>query len=574
MLAQEQLIYTIRKTSVRFPVSLGAAVPAALLFGNALVYEDNIAVQTLAGINAVLWAIAAELLLEGRRVIGFWRFLAIVPVCLSVVLVGNQESGTLGAVIGIPLAFAGGLTLLFASTNPGRSTSADGWGRLRETAVSAAIALGLSLTGCIGATAAVYLFDFLLWSVSGEAIVWIWSLGMVFGSSVVFLARLRLIDSDPIPPGRSYRGFFLWLLFPLTTIYVIILHAFALRFLPFLSLPDGGTGWTVAPFLAVVFILLHGLRGIAETRWVAMILRWGPASIPVPAILILLAASDRISVYGWTEARYYLVLLGSWALFVSIGWLLRPQWSWLRWQTGSLAILLALSAFGPWSASGIAIASQTDILNRIFAEALPDHTLGEEGGSGTNSWRNTRWPGDWESHERLADVRRWLNRRHALPAVLNRDLASMHAPRPRPLATCRLNSDVSQSVRNLMDVHGYSVMFRFNAAQPDGGPQELNLILPNGAALSIILTIAQDGQSVLVETSDERSVEIPFESALNLANRRCLGETGNRRMPAQMVVEGVSDSLKAGIAVDGMLVARREDNGWRVREFFGTLLID
>ncbi|MEL6373184.1 MAG: DUF4153 domain-containing protein [Pseudomonadota bacterium] len=147
----------------------------------------------------------------------------------------------------------------------------------------------------------------------------------------------------------AITGIVTYVLVPLLLTYAVILHAYAVKVGLEGVLPRGRIGWLVTSFgavLALTALLVYPTRG--GNAWLRFFWRVWPWLLVVPVGLLVLALAVRVEAYGWTQNRYLLALAALWfaALIVLHG--LRFAWRDLRTVAGTLALLLALSAFGPW----------------------------------------------------------------------------------------------------------------------------------------------------------------------------------------------------------------------------------
>ena len=169
-----------------------------------------------------------------------------------------------------------------------------------------------------------------------------------------------------------------WILAPLTMIYAAILVLYGVKIIVQGDLPNGEIGRLVTPFLIIgtlTWLILDPpfIQEKKLAKWYSRL--WFPLSIPA-AVLLGIAAFIRINEYGWTVERYLLVLAAVWALGIGIWYLIKRQKGFdIRIIPGFAAILLAVSAIGPWGASGLSIINQ----NHRLVAGLKANDLLENG---------------------------------------------------------------------------------------------------------------------------------------------------------------------------------------------------
>ncbi len=151
-----------------------------------------------------------------------------------------------------------------------------------------------------------------------------------------------------------------YVLVPVLLIYVLILHAYAVKIGFSFDLPRGKVG---------MMVLIFGTGGAATwliarpwvedgTRLLKVFTRhWFWFTI-VPLVLLVIAVVVRVNEYGVTPERYGLAVVALW-LAAMIGYFISKRLE-ARPQViiGSMAVLLLLASFGPWGAKGVSVHSQ------------------------------------------------------------------------------------------------------------------------------------------------------------------------------------------------------------------------
>jgi hypothetical protein len=159
-----------------------------------------------------------------------------------------------------------------------------------------------------------------------------------------------------------------YILLPLNIIYLLILYAYAIKIIITWQLPEGWVSWLVLAYLSVgllVFFLQHNLY-VTRTSRIARISGKGFLYSALPLVaLLLVAVLRRVSDYGITENRYYLLLFAAWFtgivlyLIISHGKSFRPV-------LFSLAAGALLSVAGPWSVFSVSNCSQRSRLEKCL----------------------------------------------------------------------------------------------------------------------------------------------------------------------------------------------------------------
>lgn len=171
----------------------------------------------------------------------------------------------------------------------------------------------------------------------------------------------------------SYRPLWIknigiYVLIPLTTVYLAILYAYAGKIAFQWKLPDGMVSNLILSFAAfgvITLILIHPFQKDENTRWTYWFGRlFYYLQFPL-LILLSIAIYRRVMDYGITFRRFYVLLLSLWLLFISIFMVYRKNKN-LVSIPFSLLLLAFLSSFGPWSAYSISFKSQKNRLDNLL----------------------------------------------------------------------------------------------------------------------------------------------------------------------------------------------------------------
>ena len=238
------------------------------------------------------------------------------------------------------------------------------------------LATVITLVFCLGIAAILASLEYLFEIKIGNALYeHIWATGVtligpVYGLSLMpeNLDEELVIHDDATLLERGISVLINYIMVPLAVIYVVILHLYALKIAWTWNLPKGQIG---------TMVLLFGLGGTATyligRPWAergTRLLRWFQATwfwfTIVPVILLGIAVWQRLSDYGVTPERYGLVLIALWLLAMAVYMALRRQLADSRVILATLAGLLLISSFGPWSARDVSVASQMSRLIGIM----------------------------------------------------------------------------------------------------------------------------------------------------------------------------------------------------------------
>ena len=182
-------------------------------------------------------------------------------------------------------------------------------------------------------------------------------------------------DYEELARSRDYpRGlkiFAQYILAPLVAVYLALLTAYLVKVLVTAEWPRGWIGWLVSSVAAAGLFSLALLRPLVENReerWISTYSRVYFV-LMLPAIGMLFAAlGKRVGQYGFTEPRYFLLVLALWLLAVSVLGALN-RLSRLQPLPASLCVIALLCSFGPWGAYSVSQSSQTGRLEALLLDA-------------------------------------------------------------------------------------------------------------------------------------------------------------------------------------------------------------
>lgn len=189
-------------------------------------------------------------------------------------------------------------------------------------------------------------------------------------------ADIQALDEDKSYP-KGLKIFTQYVLIPLSTVYVIILLAYEIKILVEWKLPKGLVSNLIlgyAVFGILSLLLVYPIREQNENKWLKTYSRsFYFLLIPLLALLFV-AVGTRVSSYGVTEFRYFLIVLAIWLLGISLYFLLFKKQN-IKVIPISLALLTLLSIYGPQSAFTVSMYSQ----RRIVVDFFKKHNAFKDG---------------------------------------------------------------------------------------------------------------------------------------------------------------------------------------------------
>ena len=146
----------------------------------------------------------------------------------------------------------------------------------------------------------------------------------IFGSCFIFLLfnekGLHYLEKDGTYPV-ILKFFTQYILIPLLILYAVILYFYSAKILINWELPRGWVSYLVLAYSVVgilALLLVHPLKQGLTTSWVRMFSRIFYFTLMPLLILLFTAIFTRILEYGYTEPRYFVLLLAIWLTSVVV----------------------------------------------------------------------------------------------------------------------------------------------------------------------------------------------------------------------------------------------------------------
>lgn len=159
-----------------------------------------------------------------------------------------------------------------------------------------------------------------------------------------------------------------YILIPLVLIYAIILYTY---FIKVIITQDWPVGWVVYLVLGYSilgifsFLLLYPIREEKQNKGIRIFSKVFFISLFPLMIMFFIAIFKRVSEYGITENRLFVILLGVWLIF-NTGFIIIKKYKLIRIIPISLTVLALLSINGPWNVFKISKWNQMDKLESIL----------------------------------------------------------------------------------------------------------------------------------------------------------------------------------------------------------------
>lgn len=157
--------------------------------------------------------------------------------------------------------------------------------------------------------------------------------------------------------SRFAKGVVQYLFVPLLALYMLTLYIYATKIMIEWTLPVGGVSYMVTASMVMMIMLIYLTFPIQHqegNKWFKRVTRFIPvAMIPLLALMTI-AIGRRLSDYGITMSRLYLLVFNLWCYAVCL-WLIftRNRRIWLI--PASFAVILLLISVGPQSIANITL---------------------------------------------------------------------------------------------------------------------------------------------------------------------------------------------------------------------------
>ncbi len=180
----------------------------------------------------------------------------------------------------------------------------------------------------------------------------------------VNIKQLNTVEEYP----NGLRIFTQFVLLPLVTIYLVILYAYFLKIIFTMTWPHGWVSYLVVGFSTagiLALLLVWPLRDDEKHKWISNYTKGFFIALFPLILLLCFAIGRRVSEYGITEKRFFIIALALW-LFVNAIYFLISKNKYIKVIPMSLFVVVILSGFGPFSAFSISEKNQIGRLEKIL----------------------------------------------------------------------------------------------------------------------------------------------------------------------------------------------------------------
>jgi hypothetical protein len=167
---------------------------------------------------------------------------------------------------------------------------------------------------------------------------------------------------------KALKVFTQYVLLPLVTVYLVILYAYVLKIVLEQSWPHGWVATLVLAFSIagiLSLLLVWPIRNSEGNSWIATFSKWFYRALLPLSVLLGMAIWRRVSEYGITEERYFVIALAVWLLGITLYFIFSKKQN-IKVIPISLFLISVAISFGPWGAFETSKRSQIGRLENIL----------------------------------------------------------------------------------------------------------------------------------------------------------------------------------------------------------------
>ncbi len=160
----------------------------------------------------------------------------------------------------------------------------------------------------------------------------------------------------------------LYIVIPLISVYTVILYVYFAKIIITRQWPQGLVSHLVLWYSTISVIVLFLISPLlSKITWIKLYMKVFPKIIIPLMIMMFISIGIRIKAYGVTENRYFVVALGIWVIFSMVYFSLKKKLINIMIPI-SLAVIIFISVFGPFSSYSISRYSQNKRFEKLLIE--------------------------------------------------------------------------------------------------------------------------------------------------------------------------------------------------------------
>ncbi|NLC03864.1 MAG: DUF4153 domain-containing protein [Tissierellia bacterium] len=189
----------------------------------------------------------------------------------------------------------------------------------------------------------------------------------IFGVSL-FISKLDKINEDykDYDYSNALKILLIYIVIPLISIYTLILYVYFAKIIVTWEWPKGLVSHLVLWYSTLSVFIIFLITPILEENKIARLFKiWFPKLVLPILLMMFMSIYQRLDQYGFTENRYFVIVLGMWVTGIMVYFsLVKPLRNIIIPITLSLVVLN--SVYGPLSAFNVSINSQNNRLNKFL----------------------------------------------------------------------------------------------------------------------------------------------------------------------------------------------------------------
>ena len=282
---------------------------------------------------------------------------------------------------------------------------------------------------------------------------------IICGLLIAPVVFLQFIPNDEEKHNESasglpkvLQGVVHYLFVPLLFAYILTLYAYACKIVFTWTLPCGWVSWLVSTMMmgmVGILILIYPSQFQTEKRFDHLLRRWLPI-VALPLLLLMtIGIYRRVSDYGITVMRLYLITLNLWCYFVCF-FLIWKKGRRLWWIPASFGIILFLTSVGPQSFANMTLHKLKGDLKTLLTKNKVNNLSLPVTNDDMNAWINQQ---DSTTQRQVRDKLYYLGATYDIARLSN--LLDTASYKHVSFYTYIRQSEFSESLTgyNLLDVH-------------------------------------------------------------------------------------------------------------------------
>ncbi len=223
----------------------------------------------------------------------------------------------------------------------------------------------------LGLTATLFAIQSLLYNdLRTEFYAYVWTLAWCIFAPIYFLHGLpRRSESFNLDSyHKIIQVLLLYIILPLLGVFTAVLYVYFGKILITQVWPEGIVSYLVLSYTSIGITSIFLISPLKDkNKWAKTFISLYTKLILPLLVIMFISIGIRIKEYGFTENRYFIVIIGIWATF-AMAYIIFNKCKNNIVLPISLAIVAFLSVWGPWSAFNISIASQSERFYNILSK--------------------------------------------------------------------------------------------------------------------------------------------------------------------------------------------------------------